>query len=38
MGWGLFSDEFVIVAAETPEQPLPPVTEITNVNVRIAWQ
>jgi hypothetical protein len=37
MGWGSFSDEFVIVTAKVPEKPNAPSTQIQVNNVRIAW-
>lgn len=37
MGWGEFSDEVEIVAAEVPAQPDAPQTQINNVFVRISW-
>jgi hypothetical protein len=37
MGWGDFSDEVEIVAAEVPAQPIAPTTQINNIFVRISW-
>lgn len=37
MGWGPFSEEQQIVAAEVPAKPQAPSTEINNIFVRIQW-
>lgn len=36
-GWGEYSDPLSVVVSSMPEQPLPPVITIDNLDVKISW-